>query len=154
MALACPAANEKSNHVVEAMLECSCSPAAPWLWVTFSSIVSPAPVCSTAQEPGRDYIAVTQAVGGEWASICDDDWTPLLEALGLFGSGLDQVWPLSRLPVPGTLGVTVDEGGVTYEFAESVDYDFEQVGNLVRFHQYIPAPAAEVHLEYEPLVEH
>lgn len=121
--------------------------------VTFSSIVSPSPVCAGAAEPGTDYTAITNAVGGINWSICNDDWATVLEQLGLQAAGLKREYFLSQLPVPGTIDVAVSDGGTVYSFEEEIDWVYNQVRNSIIFNEYIPGALAEVHVTYDLLSE-
>ena len=124
--------------------------------VTFSSIVSPDPVCADASEVGADYHAVTNAVGGIHWSICSDEWGALLEQLGIQASGLKREYFLSALPVPETITVSVVESGVTYTFVEGDiesegDWVYNSTRNSVTFNEYVPGALAEVYVEYKEL---
>lgn len=82
----------------------------PEIPVTFSSIVGPPGGCRGANGDaahGSEYIAVTNAVGGIFQSICTEDWAPVLDQLGLLAASLRTEYFLTELPVPGTLEVVV-----------------------------------------------
>jgi hypothetical protein len=119
--------------------------------VTSSSIVSPNPVCPAAATPGDEYIAVTNAVGGIFWSICSEEWVELLENLGIQASGLKREYFLSQLPVLGTIEVWVVENGVTYTFLEDVDWVYDEQRNSIGFNEYVPGALAEVFVEYDVL---
>ena len=120
--------------------------------VTFSSIVSPSPVCSGASEAGNNYLAVTQAIGGISSSICNEDaWGEVLEQLGIQASGLKREYFLSDLPVPGTIVVEVVEAGVTYTFEEEVDWIYNDVRNSIVFTEFVPTALSEVYVSYDLL---
>jgi hypothetical protein len=124
--------------------------------VTFSSIVSPDPVCPDASEVGAEYSAVTNAVGGIHWSICSTEWGALLEQLGIQASGLKREYFLSALPVPDSITVSVVEGGVTYTFLEGDveaggDWTYNSTRNSVTFNEYVPGALAEVYVEYKEL---
>lgn len=86
--------------------------------VTFSSIVGPKPLgCRNADTDavaGAIYIDVTERVGGVFASICEDDWTPVLRELGLQAAGLRREYFLTELPVPGTVEMWVEDGDYVF----------------------------------------
>ena len=117
--------------------------------LTASSIVSPGSGCDV--EEGKDYIYVTNNVGGILWSICNEDWVGLLEQLGIQASGLKREYFLSQLPVPGTIEVWVIENGVTYEFAEEVDWTYDPTRNSIQFIEYVPTALSEVYVEYDVL---
>ncbi|NCG21698.1 MAG: hypothetical protein GWP91_22000 [Rhodobacterales bacterium] len=120
--------------------------------VTFSSIVSPRPVCAGAAEPGDNYNAITQAIGGITAPICDEDgWGDVLEQLGIQASGLKREYFLSDLPVPGTIEVEVIEAGVIYTFEEEVDWIYNDIRNSIVFIEFVPTALSEVYVTYDLL---
>ncbi len=128
--------------------------------VTFSSIVGPNSGCLTA-EPGTEYIAITNAVGGIHESICRQDWIPVLEDLGLQAAGLRREYFLSDLPVPGTVEVWVVDGGFVYtgldrardEECESscFGYDYNPSRNSILMEEFVPSPLAQINIRYELL---
>jgi hypothetical protein len=138
--------------------------------VTFSSIVGPQGLgnCLLAED-GTRYLAVTRAVGGVEASICEADWVPVLEELGLMAAGLKSEFFLSEVPVPGTIKVEVHEesivrGGVdldrlhpahTVEDVCEADscfgFTYDQFRNSVVFDNFFPNQLAEVVITYELL---
>ncbi len=120
---------------------------------TFNSIVGPLGGCATAAEPGRDYLQVTEQVGGiEW-SICTNDWASLLTALGMQAAGLKREFYLSQIPVADSIAVAVTEpDGLEYDdFYEGVDWSYSRSRNSISFLQYVPEPLAEVEISYEVL---
>lgn len=136
--------------------------------VTYSSIVGPVGGCATA-DPGTEYLAVTNAVGGIKESICEDDWVPVLEALGIQAAGLRREYFLSEMPVPGTLDVWVVDGDYVYDGVNAADleggadivdlceqdicftYDYDQTRNSILMSDFVPGPLAEVNIRYELL---
>jgi hypothetical protein len=116
--------------------------------VTFSSIVSPAPVCPGANDPGVEYIRYTEALGGIFWPICDRDWATVLEALGTQATALSVEFPLSAIPVPETLEVVVIEQDITFTFVPELDYTYDATRVSVRFVKYVPQPGAQVQITY------
>lgn len=107
---------------------------------TFSSIVD--------RRAGAAYLAVTAAIGGVEAGIHDDDWSGVLEALGMQAAGLRQEYFLSRLPAPETLSVVVEEAeGVRLVF-DPADWRYDEGRNSVTFLEYVPGSLATVELTY------
>jgi hypothetical protein len=119
--------------------------------VSFSSIVGPATGCATALEPGSDYLAVTSAVGGVAWSICDEAWDGVLDRLGFVAAGLQNEFFLSQLPVPGTITVDTETGGVVRSFVEGVDWSYDEQRNSVQFLEYLPQPKEIVTIRYQLL---
>lgn len=134
--------------------------------VTFSSIVGLQTPCNGREEYGREYVDVTRAVGGiEW-SICDPEWSTVLDELGMQAAGLKREFFLAEIPDPASLEVWVDEPptedetvGTTYEMCtrpacgeeSNLFYEYSPIRNSVRFPNYIPAPLATVHIKYRIL---
>ena len=98
-----------------------------------------------------DYVAVTEKVGGVTWDIDEPDWSGMLEQLGELSADLKREYFLSQLPVPGTIEVSVVEGGGTQRFEEDSDWVYDRVRNSIRFLTYTPGHLAEVVLEYELL---
>lgn len=144
--------------------------------VTFSSIVGPGPSgCSNADtdaDPGITYIAVTNAVGGIFESICEEDWVPVLEDLGLQAAGLRREYFLSEVPVPGTVEVWIVDGSYQADGVNVTDikgnntiqqvckaqnktacfpFEFVSERNSVILTDFVPSPLAEVSIRYEVL---
>jgi hypothetical protein len=136
--------------------------------ISFSAIVGPQTGCATA-EAGSEYIAVTNAIGGIHESICEEDWVPVLEDLGLQAAGLRREYFLSELPVPGTVDVWVRDGDYTYygidrllladgstvadhcETTACFKFDYLPERNSILMEEYVPSPLAEINIQYELL---
>jgi len=119
--------------------------------LSFNSIVGVQVPCDGSYERGRDYIDVTNDIGGIIWSICDENWAPVVEALGLQAAGLQREFFLARQPVLGTIQVSVATGGVTYDFMEGDDWFYTASRNSVTFVEYVPDALAEVQITYEDL---
>jgi hypothetical protein len=142
----------------------------PEIPVTFNSIVGPGPAGCRNDETnaawGSRYQEVTDTVGGLFWSICQQDWAPILDALGAQASQIRKEFFLSEVPVPGTLTVRVKDRGKLW-LGEDVDdppapedacvasesrgcftYRYDDKRNSVFFLDYIPTPQAEVRLTY------
>lgn len=117
--------------------------------VSFSSIVGPLSGCPDIGAPGTEYTTVTGAVGGVTWPICSDDWTEVLDELGFVATGLSREFFLSRLPVPGTLQVRVDDQGTVLELFEDDDWIYSRERNSIEFLVYVPDPLAIVEMEYQ-----
>ena len=119
--------------------------------VSFSSIVGPTTGCPDIGEPGSDYLAVTNQVGGVFWPICQPEWTVVLDELGFLAVGLQREFFLSQLPVPGTIDVTVETSGAVLGYLEGTDWVYDRGRNSVVFLDLVPEPLAVVTLEYEVL---
>ncbi len=118
--------------------------------LAFSSIVAPAGNCLTAEEEGARYLQVTADIGGIDWSICDEDYSGALDALGLTSAGLKREFFLSRIPVTSTLDVDVKEpDGTTHGYVAVTDYVYDSSRNSVSFLEDVPVPRAEVVVTYE-----
>ena len=119
--------------------------------VSFSSIVGPESGCSTAIEPGTEYLEVTRLVGGiEW-SICDPNWDQVLEELGMQAAGLKREFFLTEVPVAETIAVRVvnDEDELLLE--EGVDWEYFRSRNSIQFYTFVPDPLTEIFISYDVL---
>lgn len=136
--------------------------------VTFSSIVGPEAGCATS-DSGRDYLRVTEAVGGISESICRDDWSQVLEQLGLQAAGLKREYFLSEVPVDGTLEVWVEQDGFVYDGVDVAlledgsdigdhcrtntcfSFAYDAYRNSILMEDFVPNPLAKIHVRYELL---
>jgi hypothetical protein len=128
--------------------------------VSYNGIVSPtepAFPCEGANSPGDRYIDVINKVGGVFWSRCDEDWPAALELMGLTAAGLKREYFLTQVPVPGTVQVSVENGGYTHVFTEYDpetalgDWTYVGARNSVTFLTYVPEPGATVEIQYKIL---
>ncbi len=119
--------------------------------LTFNSIVGIQVPCDGSFERGRDYIDFSEALGGIVWSICESDWAPVVDSLGLQAVGLRREFYLAHQPVPGTIDVEVVSDAVTYGFIEGDDWYYTASRNSVTFHEYVPDAFAEVLITYDQL---
>lgn len=122
---------------------------------TFSSIVSPT--------YGGRYRQITTQIGGIYWSLDDDDWTQVLERLGVQAAGLKREYYLSRLPVLDTLEVHVEDSasGATLGFTRGVidevtglptgDYTYDANRNSITFVEYVPNALSTIVMDYTVL---
>ncbi|MSQ02652.1 MAG: VWA domain-containing protein [Myxococcales bacterium] len=120
----------------------------------FSSIVGPAPRgCSSGAgnaEQGVGYLEVTDGVGGISYSICQSDYSSVLEELGMQAAGLKREFFLSEAPVPDTIAVSVNTEGDREKFADDA-WTYSDTRNSITFSSYVPEPLAVVLISYETL---
>ena len=103
--------------------------------------------------PGYRYLDLAARTGGARDSICNEDFTPIVQDLGLVISGLTNVFPLTRLPRLSTLEVEVNE----MSGPEPVPVDISQftwvyrdVDNSIVFDPFnVPQPGHEIVFRYE-----
>lgn len=117
--------------------------------VTFISVVTPPMIYGPgAEEPGDRYRQVTDAVGGQSWDIRLEDWSPVLDDLGMRALGMQRSFYLAAVPVPESIQVTVEDAGVIYSFEPEVDWVYDPVGNAVEFIEYLPDAGAVVEIGY------
>jgi hypothetical protein len=126
--------------------------------VTYNTIVNlpddPCPGTLFGMD-GRRYVNVNALVGGVNWSVCDGNWSAILEMLGLQTAGLKREYFLSELPVPGTIVVSVEDmEGTSYEFEPvdpetgAGDWTYSETRNSVTFVQYVPDEGSSVMIDY------
>jgi hypothetical protein len=118
--------------------------------VNVSAIVALETGCPL-NDTGFQYIQLAEATGGSAYSICENDWTAILEALGVRAAGLQRVFYLSELPAPGSLDVWIEDNGQVFTFVEGEDYVWDGNLNAIEFLTYTPRASAEIHAVYELL---
>ncbi|MEZ4319906.1 MAG: hypothetical protein R3F61_20515 [Myxococcota bacterium] len=134
---------------------------APDLVHSHGIIWVPGQPCADAFEPGTAYANYAQWTGGILFDICEDDWNPFMDELGLQTTGLKREFFLSKIPVldPWTLDVKVeiDQGpdlppniiGFDSCMAgEACSVQYNPGRNSISFVEYIPPPLSVVHITY------
>ena len=134
--------------------------------VTAHAIVGkPGEVCDAIDSVGTRYLGYASATGGIGFSLCEPDWAPLLDELGLQTSGLRQEYFLSRIPELDPLGLEVEvhyvnDAGVLVKLefdvclADDVGVDpscevqYNGGRNSITFLEFVPEPQAEVIVTY------
>lgn len=121
--------------------------------------------CPAGDTPGAEYQAYTDWTDGVAFSLCEPNWAPLLEELGLQTSGLKREYFLSKIPVttPWSIDVKVvvvnEEGAeVTLGFPSCLSGDevtdatcraaYSPGRNSVTFLDYVPDPLSQVLVTY------
>lgn len=86
---------------------------------------------------GSKYLAVVAATNGLAASICTEDFAPIVTELGLTLSGLEVDFELSEWPQAGSLAValyaTEASDSKIKDLVEGVDYTYIADGNKIHF---------------------
>jgi len=103
----------------------------------FTAIVGDRPGgCSTNDDSaaeGEGYWDVIDGVGGNFLSVCSDDWSGFLTELGYEAAGLKRSFHLRRIPIAETISVTIDgeepaAGVWSYSpVTNSIDFPIEHV---------------------------
>ncbi|NCG20325.1 MAG: hypothetical protein GWP91_15055 [Rhodobacterales bacterium] len=116
--------------------------------LTFSSIVSPDPICFGANDPGVEYIRYTERLGGIYWPICDQDWAEVLRLIGEQAAPLGKEYYLSALPDVDTIEVFVVDGQVTFAFDRDA-WEYNRYRNSITFFDFTPDPRTTIRIEYD-----
>ena len=105
---------------------------------------------------GSRYVDLAQRTNGLIESICDDDFSPIAQELGLTLSGLVAEYELSERPREDTLEVslysTASEEDFEKELVRDVDYVYVVERNTLRFEEgQVPPSQWFIKVEYELL---
>lgn len=120
--------------------------------VTFSAIVGPDRTTCPAAERGTYYIEVANQLDGIIWPICTEDWSTVLEELGLRAAGLKQEFFLSLVPVEESIAVSVtDSDGVATPYVAETDWTYSRTRNSISFAEFTPLPLNVVDIRYEVL---
>jgi len=122
----------------------------------FSAIVGPKPRgCSSGSgnaQQGTGYLEVVEGVGGIDFSICESDYSSVLEELGMQAAGLKREFFLTEVPLEETIKVSVTTDGDTQKF-EDDKWTYDGVRNSVTFSSFVPEPLAVVNISYTRLAD-
>ncbi len=101
-------------------------------------------------DPGYRYFNMTQETGGIFFNICNEDWQPVLQQLGLDVFTPTDEWDLTQAADPGSLVVEVD--GIQVAPGLQDGWSYNRVGNSVKFNgNTVPAPGSQVVVSYSGL---
>lgn len=105
---------------------------------------------------GSRYVDLAERTEGLIDSICDEDFSPIAQELGLTLSGLVAEFELSDNPNENTLVVslyeTADEATFVKELTRDVDYSYVVERNAIRFVEgQVPPELWYIKVEYELL---
>lgn len=105
--------------------------------------------CATAAAAPR-YRDAAMQLGGQFDSVCNQDWTQMLQNIGLDVFALRHSWTLSRPADPMTIVVRVDGNSVPQNSGNG--FTFDPASNSISFHgSSIPNPGASVEVTYGAL---
>ena len=97
---------------------------------------------------GTRYADAAYTTDGVFASICAQDFSPIVKALGLNVSGLRSEFPLTFCPRPESLVVAVDAVAITE------GWTYAPLEKLIRFEEgAVPPPLSTVEISYQFLPE-
>ena len=95
---------------------------------------------------GEGYIEVSDLMGGEFVSLCAEDWGAELEGLA-HDSILNRSFELTDIPYEETIVVEVDGSEVT-------DWTYNDIENSVDFMgSYVPEAGTEIEISYSVLAD-
>lgn len=117
--------------------------------VLASAIIGP-PVAEACADswPGSRYKSVVEGLGGLVGDICENDYSDIMNDLGLSVSGVLTTFQLSHSAVADTIEVTVDDELVPEDPTNGWTYD--EANWLIRFDgSYVPARGATISVYYE-----
>jgi hypothetical protein len=108
---------------------------------TFYAIAPPEDGCDTAGGAGTRYAEATTRTGGEVVSVCAPDYRPLLRAVADKAFSAQTRFPLSEVPEPGSIVVTVNGSTTTS------GWRYDGATNSVVFTN-VPGPGARISVTY------
>jgi hypothetical protein len=100
----------------------------------FHSIVSPNPLCPTASEVGTEYLLASTSTGGLVASVCQNDYAPIMAALANLIIPVlpdEPVFALTESADPATIEVWVTEPGLAAVLVDPADWTYDAAENAV-----------------------
>ncbi len=108
--------------------------------MTIYAIAPTEAACSTAGGAGTRYAEAAARTGGEVVSVCSPDYAPLLRNVANKAFAPQDRFPLSELPIPGTVAVRVNGSPVS-------NWTYDAASNSVVFSPG-PASGAKVEISY------
>ncbi len=97
--------------------------------------------------PGYRYFWMTRETGGLFYDVCEENWQPFFDQIGLDAFTPIDEWDLTGAADPSTMSVLVNGSTVTPSMTDG--YTFLPQSNSVRFHgSAVPAPGAQVEVSY------
>lgn len=132
--------------------------------IQVASIVGPSGGCSGplgSASDGEDYRLVASAFNGINVDICNDDFSAALQEISDAVTALATAFPLTHLPIPGTLQVIVDGVGIP---GGTSTWSYNAASNEILFEAgAVPAECSDLEIRYalapgqdvtEPEVQH
>jgi hypothetical protein len=114
--------------------------------LTFSSIVSFEDLAPA--DRGETYLQMTEEVGGISWDIADEDWTLVLEELGIQAAGFKTEFFLSHRPVSDSITVIEERTDGIVIPHERPAWTWDQSRNSVTFQTYVPEALATIVITY------
>jgi len=97
---------------------------------------------------GDTYLRMTEEVGGISWDIADDDWTLVLEQLGIQAAGFKTEFFLSHRPVHDTITVVEERTDGNTVVHERPTWTWDQSRNSITFGTYVPEALATIVISY------
>lgn len=101
---------------------------------------------------GSRYVDAVAQTQGLLDSICEEDFSPIVNELGLTLSGLEAEFTLSRVPELDTLEVSIyadaSDDSKLRDLVRDVDYAYVEESNTIRF-EYEQVPESEQYILVE-----
>ena len=125
--------------------------------VIISSIVGP-DIQQDCEDtvPGTRYLAVAQNTGGVEGNICDEDFTDIMDKMGLSVSGVRSSFELGCVPVVETLEVYVGDTDEDEDDYDEVPQDaqngwaYDEETNFITFNgDSVPPRGSVINVQYE-----
>ncbi|MCR9141235.1 MAG: hypothetical protein NXI24_03225 [bacterium] len=114
---------------------------------TCSSGVSGGPSAGSSNNADPSYYNLAAATGGSSSSICNTDYSPVLEAIAAQTAGKASEYVLQHAPVSSSISVSVDGASVPRNATDGFSYD--AAGNSIVFAGgSLPAPGAAIAVSY------
>ena len=121
--------------------------------MTVHAIVGDSPSGCTRSSPptssadyGERYIETAADIGGEFISICSDDWGIEMESLA-HDSILKRAFDLSDTPIEETITVKIDGIDIS-------EWTYNDIENAVYFEESsLPSPGSEIIIDYAVLAD-
>ncbi|MEQ9364581.1 MAG: hypothetical protein RIF32_10070, partial [Leptospirales bacterium] len=112
-----------------------------------TSGVSGGPSAGSSNNADPSYYNLAAATGGGSSSICNTDYSPVLEAIASQTAGKASEYVLQHAPVSSSLSVIVNGESVPRNAANGFSYD--AAGNSIVFAgSYLPAAGATIEVSY------
>jgi hypothetical protein len=107
--------------------------------------------------PGSRYLSVAQNTGGVEGNICDEDFTEIMDKMGLSVSGVRSSFQLSAVPTIETLEVYVgdaeEEDTDNYDLVPPDDqsgWSYDDETNYITFHgDSVPPRGTVINVQYD-----
>lgn len=114
---------------------------------TCSSGVSGGPSAGNSNNADSSYYNLAATTGGSSSSICNTDYSPVLEAIAAQTAGKASEYVLQHSPVSSSIAITIDGASVPRSAASGFSYD--AAGNSIVFAgSYLPAAGTSIQVSY------